>query len=249
MSKTVKNFYNHFHNRKESKVVNLMFQNRYRLLRSLLKNQKGKILVVGCGSRDEMSILNKGCQGVAFDISEVAIKKSKIKYPQFRYVVGNAMKMPFKKEEFDCLICSEVIEHLPDDEKFLKEAHRILKPGGRLILTTPNWISWYGVARKIGETLFRKPFTSGNQPIDNWYTYWSLKRKTDKYFVLLNRYGLWFFPPFGRGKYMIPEFIIYPLVKFLNPFNILLRGILPIFGHCHVFSLRKKSRLNNSFRK
>jgi ubiquinone/menaquinone biosynthesis C-methylase UbiE len=236
----ISQFYNNFHKKKEHKVVDFMTQNRYEFLRSLLKNQTGKVLVVGCGSRDEMSILNDKCEGTGLDISKVAVEKSKKNYPRFRYIVGDAQNMPFGQERFDCIVCSEVIEHLPDDEKFLEEAYRVLKPQGRLIITAPNWISWYGLARKLGEALLRRPLTSGDQPIDHWYTYWSLKRKTDQYFTMIDKWGLWFFPPFGKGKWMIPELIAYPLVRLLNPLNTLLRGIFPIFGHCLAFELTKQ---------
>lgn len=239
--KEVKQFYDCFHQRKPNRVVRLMFWNRYYFLRSLLENQRGKVLVVGCGSDDEMSIVNDRCQGVGIDISKVAIEKSKQKYPRFKYLVADAMKMPFKKGEFDCLVCSEVIEHLPNEMRFLKEAFRVLKPGGRLIITTPNWLNWYGLARWLGEAILKKPLTAADQPIDHWYTYWSLKEKVDRWFFLEKRWGLWFFPPFGKGRYTLPDFLTYPLVKLFNPVNKLLRPLLPIWGHSLVFDLRRRS--------
>lgn len=240
-SKRIRQFYDRFHRRQESKVVDFMTKNRHCFLKSRLTYQKGKVLLVGCGSGDEMSILAKNHQAVGMDISPVAIYKSKKKYPHFKYVLGDAQKMPFKKSEFDCLVCSEVIEHLADEAKFLKEAHRVLKPKGRLILTTPNWFSWYGLARKIGESLFKRPFTSAEQPIDHWYTYWSLRKKTKAYF-LKDWCGLWFFPPFGRGKYLLSDSITYPLVRIFHPFNIFLRRKVPWFGHLLFFDLLKKGK-------
>ena len=51
-------------------------------------------------------------------------------------VVGDAHKLPFKNEEFDTVLCSEVLEHLHSPEIALAEMKRVLKSGGILILTT-----------------------------------------------------------------------------------------------------------------
>jgi SAM-dependent methyltransferase len=55
------------------------------------------------------------------------------------FVPGNVEEpLPFPDHAFDCVYCSEVMEHLIDPEKFCAEISRILKPNGLLILTTPN---------------------------------------------------------------------------------------------------------------
>jgi SAM-dependent methyltransferase len=217
-----------------------MAKNRYDFLRKLLTDQEGKVLVIGCGSRDEMSILNHKCKGVGLDISRTAVEKSRNAYPQYDYVVGDAMNMPFKKGDFNCVVCSEVIEHLPNEEKFIESVNDILKPGGRFVLTTPNWLNWYGMARFLGEAITRKPVTSANQPIDRWTNYWKLKNNLGSYFEIKNKWGLWFFPPFGRGRYMIPEQMIFPIVKALNPINKLLRKVFFPFGHMLALDLKKR---------
>lgn len=55
-----------------------------------------------------------------------------------RKVDFNEEILPFHNEAFDTIICSEVIEHLENPHQFLKQCHRVLKKGGKLILTTPN---------------------------------------------------------------------------------------------------------------
>lgn len=52
-------------------------------------------------------------------------------------VMGSAMSLPFADESFDVVICTEVLEHLTDPWVAMRESARVLKPGGRLFLTTP----------------------------------------------------------------------------------------------------------------
>lgn len=65
-------------------------------------------------------------------------QQAKQLHPELNIVEGNALELPFNNEEFDTVIACEIIEHIIDIEVFLKEVHRVLKPKGRLIITTPN---------------------------------------------------------------------------------------------------------------
>ncbi|CAB4744174.1 unannotated protein [freshwater metagenome] len=52
---------------------------------------------------------------------------------------GDALRLPFADNTFDRIICSEVFEHIPDDEGGMAELARVLKPGGILAATVPAW--------------------------------------------------------------------------------------------------------------
>ncbi|WP_370463915.1 class I SAM-dependent methyltransferase [Microbulbifer sp. ALW1] len=60
--------------------------------------------------------------------------------------VGNALQLPFANDFFDVVICSEVLEHIPDYQGVLAEINRVLKPGGIFAATVPayfpEWICW-----------------------------------------------------------------------------------------------------------
>jgi SAM-dependent methyltransferase len=59
---------------------------------------------------------------------------------------GDATKLPFADNTFDCVVTSEVLEHIQDDVSAISELHRVLKPGGSLGVTVPSWwpekINW-----------------------------------------------------------------------------------------------------------
>jgi SAM-dependent methyltransferase len=57
-------------------------------------------------------------------------------------VHGSIFELPFADASFDCVICSEVVEHIPAQEKPFDELTRVLKTGGRLILGTPDYDRW-----------------------------------------------------------------------------------------------------------
>lgn len=65
----------------------------------------------------------------------------------FHIQCANALQLPFADHSFDKIICSEVLEHLPDYQGALKEIQRVLKPGGTLAISVPRaWpekICWH----------------------------------------------------------------------------------------------------------
>ena len=54
-------------------------------------------------------------------------------------VNGDGTRLPFADDTFDRIICSEVMEHIPDDAAAARELARVLKPGGTLAVTVPTW--------------------------------------------------------------------------------------------------------------
>jgi dolichol-phosphate mannosyltransferase len=96
-----------------------------------------QVLDVGCGSS---RILASNPQWVGLDI-----QMHKLRYAR-RFgnplVQGSIFELPFADASFDCVICSEVIEHVPADERAFDELSRVLTVGGRLILGTPDYDRW-----------------------------------------------------------------------------------------------------------
>lgn len=100
----------------------------------------GNILEVGCGEgRGVEWLMDKATSYTAIDKIEEVIQRLKEKYPSGIFLSGNIP--PFtdlKNDTYDFVISFQVIEHIPQDAFFLEEIHRVLKPGGKVYLTTPN---------------------------------------------------------------------------------------------------------------
>jgi SAM-dependent methyltransferase len=57
-----------------------------------------------------------------------------------KVVVGDALKLPYADETFDCVIASEILEHIPHDDVAIAELIRVLKAGGTLAVSVPRWL-------------------------------------------------------------------------------------------------------------
>jgi SAM-dependent methyltransferase len=52
------------------------------------------------------------------------------------------MELPFEPASFDAIVCGDLIEHLRDPERFLARVRPLLRPGGQLVVSTPNVANW-----------------------------------------------------------------------------------------------------------
>lgn len=100
----------------------------------------GNLLEVGCGEGRGIDwLMQNVIHYTAIDKIEPVIDILKKKYPTAKFVSGNIPPLSaFESNSFDSLVSFQVIEHIKDDSLFLKEIHRVLKPGGIALLTTPN---------------------------------------------------------------------------------------------------------------
>lgn len=90
----------------------------------------GRILDIGSGTAPVSPDL---ARTVVADVSEEAMKNVDAVSKE----VTSITAMSFGAASFDCILCSEVLEHIPDDEQAISELRRVLKPGGVLVATVP----------------------------------------------------------------------------------------------------------------
>lgn len=109
---------------------------------------QGKLLDVGCGNASFLARMQKlgwDVVGVEPDAKSARVAREQLRMP---VAVGTLGVGKFSDDSFDAITAHHVIEHMHDPVEFLRESWRILKPGGGLVVTTPN-------IESFGHRLFR----------------------------------------------------------------------------------------------
>lgn len=113
----------------------------------------GRALEVGPGSGVYLPVLARvATEVVASDIEDAYLSQLlplAAKYPNLRLERDDITRSSFELESFDLVLCSEVIEHIADSQTALKEIYRLLRPGGLLILSTPQRYSPLEMIAKV----------------------------------------------------------------------------------------------------
>jgi SAM-dependent methyltransferase len=109
----------------------------------------GSLLDVGCNVGawlEECAGRYPGIRLAGIDINESALEVARARLPAVELHRSGAETIPFADETFDCVTCVEVLEHVPVELRpaVFREMHRVLKPGGLLLLTVPHdgWFAW-----------------------------------------------------------------------------------------------------------
>ena len=104
---------------------------------------ESKILDLGCGNGISARLLNQAdFDVVGTDISPLFLGAArKWENPRLQYHVCDVMELPFESEAFDVICSNELIEHLPDVEIALTEMIRVVRKGGKIVLSGPNLCS------------------------------------------------------------------------------------------------------------
>jgi 2-polyprenyl-6-hydroxyphenyl methylase/3-demethylubiquinone-9 3-methyltransferase len=100
-----------------------------------------RILDGGCGGSDAALALAKaGHDVVGVDLRPDALVYSRRKYDggKIEWICANVEQLPFGRE-FDLVILSEILEHAAHPDRMLSAAAAVVKPGGHILITTPNW--------------------------------------------------------------------------------------------------------------
>jgi len=127
---------------------------KYQIIEQVVKESKPTIILdIGCHSGDltaRIANLFPNAQTYGVDVYEKAIKGARKKFPKIIFLVADAQKLPFPKNTFDLILCSETLEHVVFPQKVLKEIKRCLKDGEIAIISMDSgsfmfnliWFLW-----------------------------------------------------------------------------------------------------------
>jgi SAM-dependent methyltransferase len=98
-----------------------------------------RVLDLGCGAGRFLGALERaGAEPVGVEIAQAAVERARVNVPGADVrVVADGGSLPLGHGEVDLVWCSEVLEHVPDLAHLLLETRRVLRRGGRLLLTVP----------------------------------------------------------------------------------------------------------------
>jgi SAM-dependent methyltransferase len=135
-----------------------------------------RLLEIGCGAGNLLlRAMVPGSFPVAVDVARPSLNFVRTRLhaaasgPQavarFACIEAIGEKLPFADDSFECVLLSEVIEHLHEPDAAVREASRVLRPGGRLLVTTPNYRSLWPVMEWTVDRLNQGPKMAGEQHV------------------------------------------------------------------------------------
>lgn len=211
------------------------------IMEALDLKREERVLEIGCGvGYYTKKIAQHTPRVVATDIAESFLEfaKKNNPYPIEQYVACPVEKLPFENNTFDKVLMSEVIEHLMYPEQGVREIQRVLKPGGKAVIATPNTNSYLNLLYHI-RLLFSG--TQFDQDHIHEFSGKELENLLGKYFAVKQKRYVNYFPV------LLPRFLgnmiglqrIQIIVQFLESFF----NHIPVIGKAGfsmVFQVQKQ---------
>lgn len=138
-------------------------ERRLELMRTHVDLDGKRILDIGCGVGAFVRRLQEySTDIVGTDIDRESVLRGVEELPNLGLALGE--HMPFKDGTFDVIILHEVLEHVANDVETLKEAHRLLAPGGKVVIFCPNRMYPF----ETHGIFLGKRYVFGNMPFVNY---------------------------------------------------------------------------------
>lgn len=119
-------------------LLKKIHQSRFASLRKLMGDVSKKIILdAGAGEGLFLSSV-RAKEKYGIEISEKRILKAKTLFPDIKIQTGDIRDLHFEDNFFDCIVCSEVLEHVSEYEQAINEFKRCIKPDGHIVLSFPN---------------------------------------------------------------------------------------------------------------
>lgn len=116
---------------------NFVFQRSLLAYHAAAQRIAGDVLEIGTGSGYGIEVVAPHARRFV-TLDKHAPAPELLARPDVEFRQAVVPPLDFPDESFDCVISFQVIEHIRDDRRFVREIHRVLRPGGRFIVTTPN---------------------------------------------------------------------------------------------------------------
>lgn len=102
-----------------------------------------RVLEVGCGEGYGTALLaTTAADVIGLDYDALTIAHAARSYPRARFVRGNLAALPLPSKSLDVVVTLQVIEHVWNHDEFVRGCLRVLRPGGFLLVTTPNRLTF-----------------------------------------------------------------------------------------------------------
>jgi glycosyltransferase involved in cell wall biosynthesis len=184
----------------------------FNAIKEILPQLKGKLLDIGCGKMPYRTYILKNSEVnnyAGLDIEGALEYDANIK-PDFTWD-GNVM--PFDAGSFDCIFATEVLEHCQEPEIVLKEAFRVLMPGGIFFFTVPFLWNLHEVPH---DEYRLTPFAMERHLKSSGFKVVSIKATGGWHASLAQMMGLWVRrAPIKRNTRIILSYLFKPIVKYL----------------------------------
>lgn len=140
------------------------------------------ILEIGCGKGAMLNFLSRQGHDVrGIDIDSEALDFCRGEHPELRVTRASGDAIPFEDAAFDVVVSFDLFEHIKDTDRHLAEVRRVLKPGGRYLLQTPNkWTNIPFEMLRQWKKFHTGPVTSYRELIQDHcslHNYWQLRRR------------------------------------------------------------------------
>jgi SAM-dependent methyltransferase len=161
------------------------------------------ILDAGCGRRAQFfSDLPRNAWAIGLDIDRENVEKAKkTNSGIFSFIVGSLQNLPLVEEAVDLIVCCDVLEHVREPHKAIKELAMVLRRGGMLLITTTNVLNPVLFAdirfSKISETLIKRFGDSPPLRRTHRFSPWTLAREIGKHGLTM-KLCMFGDPPIGK---------------------------------------------------
>lgn len=188
-------------------------------------------LITGAVHDTSARILDLGCfKGILVDkLNDYAAYGMDVTAAGFmkpgRYVLGIGEQLPFKDNSFDCVVMTEVIEHILEPERVFREIRRTLKNGGYLLITHPNKYNLLDQAlegfkeNRWIRKMLNRPIYQGVQHVQSFYYSDTIRLLQPYHFQIRSRHALTF------SLFRLFSIFVYGRFKWDNSFGLIKKFI------------------------